>query len=401
MTRCPVDDVAPALAAATRSGLWPARAAMFHDLERLDARLDELIAAFPPGTLHAIAIKANPIVALLRHMVQRGVGLEAASWEEVECARAAGCPPERIVFDSPAKTLEELRRSIELGIRINADSAAELARLASLGATTEHRVGLRVNPMVGVGTIAQTSTVGRSSKFGVSLDQARELVAKYPFITGLHVHTGSQGVGLTLIQAAVERVGELARTLGLRWLDVGGGIPVRYRDDAPEPPSYPAWGESLAAVHDLHLITEAGRSVLAPSGWTVSRIEAVKDVDGTPTLVVHVGADLLLRRVYRSDQWDHEFVVLDPSGRPRTGTPVPTRIAGPLCFSGDILANDRPLAPAEEGDLLWIRDTGAYTLSMWSRHCSRGLPRSIGYANDLATLLHAGERPRDVVAFWS
>ena len=116
-------------------------------------------------------------------------------------------------------------------------------------------------------------------------------------------------------------------------------------------------------------------------------------------VVVHLGADLLLRRVYRADQWDHSFVVLDPEGVPRTGEQA-TNIAGPLCFSGDLLARERRLAPARAGDLLLIRDTGAYTLSMWSRHCSRGLPPSIGFDGNGAALLHAGETAEDVVRYW-
>lgn len=398
--RCPVEDVRPALAAARSAGLWPARAALFHDLERIVDRAHELQGSFPPGTLHAVAVKANPILAVLRLLVEQGLGLETASWEEVQCALAAGCPPARVVYDSPAKTLEELEAALRIGVRINADHGPELERLQQLGATRAHRIGLRVNPMVGVGSIAATSTVGRASKFGVPLDEASELVRRYPFVTGLHVHTGSQGVGLDLIQDAVTRVAALARELGLPWLDVGGGLPVRYRDADPEPPSYAAWGQSLAHIQGLELVTEPGRSVLAPSGWAVSRIEAVKQVDGMPTLVIHLGADLLLRRVYRADQWDHEFVVLDSEGNPKSGPLVPSRIAGPLCFSGDILAEGRPLAAAEPGDLVWIRDCGAYTVSMWSRHCSRGLPPTIGYDREGARLLHAGETPEDVVAFW-
>ncbi len=394
--RVPIEAVAAGVARATEAGLWPRRAALFHDLERLDARVDELIDAFPADTLHAVAIKANPLIRILERLVRRGVGLEAASWEEVRCALAAGCPPDRIVFDSPAKTPDELEQALAYGVLINADSAEELARIEQLG--PRGRIGLRVNPQVGEGRIAATSTVGRTSKFGVPLDQAPALVERFPFVTGLHVHTGSQGVGLDLIEKAARAVAEVAGSLGLTWLDVGGGIPVRYTDADPEPPSYADWGRALQLP--LPLITEAGRSVLAGSGFALSRIEAVKTVDGVPTLVVHLGADLLLRRVYRADQWDHTFVVLDPDGVPRTGT-QPTHIAGPLCFSGDMLARERALAPAQPGDLLLIRDTGAYTVSMWSRHCSRGLPPSIGYDRDGATLLHAGETPEDVVAFWS
>lgn len=393
--RTPVPEVASLLARAREAGLWPRRAALFHDLERLDARYDELAAAFPPETLHAVAIKANPVLSILERLVARGAGLEAASWEEVACALAAGCPPERVVFDSPAKTEEELTRALELGVHINADSAAELERIERLG--PRGRIGLRVNPQVGEGSIAATSTVGRTSKFGVPLSEAAALVGRFPFVSGLHVHTGSQGVGLALIQKAARAVAEVAVDLGLSWIDVGGGIPVRYTESDPEPPTYADWAAALDLP--LPLVTEAGRSILAGSGFALSRIEAVKDVAGVPTLVVHLGADLLLRRVYRADQWDHSFVVLDPDGVPRGGSQL-SNIAGPLCFSGDLLARERPLAPAEPGDLLLIRDTGAYTLSMWSRHCSRGLPPSIGVDADGAVLLHAGERPEDVVAFW-
>jgi len=404
--RAPVADVASVLRMAREAGAWgpDVRAALFHDLDRLEARADELLEACPPATLHAVAIKANPVVALLRLLVDRGLGLEAASWEEVELGLAAGCPADRLVFDGPAKTEGELRRSLELGVWINADNEAELQRMVELGAPGRARVGLRVNPQLGEGAIAATSTVGRTSKFGVPLDRAAELVAAYPFITGLHVHTGSQGCGLELIAAANRATAEVAHALGLAWLDVGGGLPVRYTAADPEPPTFGAWGEVLQALPGqptMRLVTELGRSLHAGPGWALSRIETVKEVDGVPSLVVHLGADFLLRRVYRPQDWDYELVVLDPDGHPRGGPTAPTHVAGPLCFSGDLLAKHRQLPHARPGDLLMIRDTGAYTLSMWSRHCSRGLPATWGYRVDGLEPLHAGEDPAAVTRFWS
>jgi len=403
--RSPVDDVARVLAQARAADAFgpSTRAALFHDLDRIEARLAELTAAFPPDTLHAVAIKANPLVALIERVVAAGAGLEAASLEEVALARAAGCPPERIVYDSPAKTVEELRHALELGIWINADSGAELERLAALGAPGRARVGLRVNPGLGAGRIAATSTVGRASHFGVPQTEAEALVRRHPFVTGLHVHAGSQGCPLELLADAVRATAEVAEALDLDWLDVGGGIPVRYTDADPEPPTFADWARALADVPGFgrrRLLTEPGRSIHAGAGWALSRIEAVKPVEGVATLVVHLGADLLLRRAYRPSDWDHELVVLDPDGRPRDGPLVPTNVVGPLCFSGDRLAERRPLAPASPGDLLLVRDTGAYTLSMWSRHCSRGLPACWGYRRDELQPLHPGERPGDVVAFW-
>jgi diaminopimelate decarboxylase len=246
--------------------------------------------------------------------------------------------------------------------------------------------------------------VGKASKFGVPLAEAPALVAEFPFISGLHVHTGSQGCGLDLLQSAALATAEIAAQLDLAWLDVGGGVPVRYTESDPEPPTYEAWATALSGMQGWpgrQLVTEIGRSLHAGCGWALSRIEAVKETDGVPTLIVHLGADFLMRRVYRSAEWDHEFVVLDPQGRPKEGPTTPTRIAGPLCFAGDLLARRRPLPKAERGDLLWIRDCGAYTLSMWSRHCSRGLPPTWGYRSESVVPLHHGECATQVVDFWS
>lgn len=400
--RSPVEAVPHVLDRARAHGLWPRRAALFHDLDRLAARYRDLESAFPDGTLHAVAVKANPLIEILRVLVDQGAGLEAASWEEVQCALAAGCPASRIVYDGPAKSIDELRLALDSGVLLNADNEQELARIEALGPPDASPIGLRVNPCLGAGSIAMTSTVSRQSKFGVPIEHVPALLERFPFITGLHVHTGSQGVGVTLLHDAAVAVGTMAAAHGLQWLDIGGGIPVRYRDTDLMPPAFTDWSALIPSLSPtLRLVTEVGRSIHAATGWTVSRIESTKSVDGRPTLVVHVGADLLLRRVYRPDQWDHEFTVLDSDGHPKGGPEQPTCIAGPLCFSGDLIARDRMLPAAEPGDLLLIRDTGAYTLSMWSRHCSRGLPPTIGYTHDDIRLLHRGESAADVAAFWS
>ncbi len=405
-SRVPVTSVAGILDAARAAGAWTAasRAVLFHDLDRLEGHLARLRGAFPEDAVHGVAIKANPLVEVLRALVRAGAGLEAASWEEVQLAVAAGCPGERIIFDGPAKTDAELRDALALGVWLNADHEGELERLAALGAPGRARIGVRVNPGVGVGRIGITSTAGRGSKFGIPLDEAPRVAARFPFLTGLHVHTGSQGCGLDLLSAAGRATAEVAAELDLDWLDVGGGLPVRYTDADPEPPTVEAWAEALrgtSAWGRLRVLTELGRALHAGCGIAVSRIEAVKTLDDQPLLTVHVGADLLLRRVYAGADWDHEFVVLDPDGHPRAGPGRPTTVGGPLCFAGDLIARDRLLPPAEPGDLLLVRDVGAYTLSMWSRHCSRGLPPVWGLREAGLVPLYAGEAPRDVVRFWS
>lgn len=412
------------LAAAIRQGHTHDRdALLFHDLDQLSARIAELRAAFPASTLHALAIKSNPLVSLLRFAVERGMGLEAASLEEVALARAAGCPAARIVFDSPAKTRREIAQSLAWGITLNADNFDEIERIGAAVAAAAGRcdsmVGLRVNPQVGDGSIGMTSVAGAYSKFGVPLEQRREAIIDayrhYPWLRGLHLHVGSQGVTEQQLAAAVEKVFELRSqihaALGearIHCVDIGGGLSWRYREDStvPTPRSYAAVLRArvpLAFAPEVQLITEYGRCVQTGCGFAASRVEYVKTDGGRRTAVIHFGADLMMRRVYRPDDWYYRFSVLAPDGSPKQGAPVAHTIAGPLCFGGDLLARDLPLPQIEEGDWVIIHDTGGYTLSMWSRHCNRGLPTVLGYAGNPPefSCLHAGESPEDVVRFWN
>lgn len=396
-------------------------ALVLHDLGCLRERLAALRASFPEGTLHAVAVKANPLLEVLRFLVGMGAGLETASAEEVALAIAAGCPPDRLVFDSPAKSWTDLRQALGLGIHLNADNLDELARIDALRREADNRstVGLRLNPMVGEGRILSTSTTGATSKFGTPLtadDPALlEAFRRHPWLTGVHVHVGSQGCSLELLVEAVRRTFEFVRriheTLGrhpITTFDLGGGLPVAYRDtDAP--PSVTQYADALrTAVPDLfqppyRLVTEFGRHLQANCGWAASRVEYVKDVAGTRMAVLHLGADFMLRRAYHPQDWHHDFVVCDAAGRLKADAErSPWTLAGPLCFSGDILGRGIPLPPIEPGDLVLIRDVGAYTMGMWSRHCSRGMPTVLGYEGTSPfRLLRARETPEDLVAFWS
>lgn len=394
------------------------RAVMVHDLDRMEARVQALRDAFPSNALHGIAVKANPLVSVLEALVAAGAGLECASIEEVELCLAAGCPPEKIIFDSPAKTRDEIAFALEKGLHLNLDNFDELQRVATLAPSGPRgHVGIRVNPQVGRGSISMTSVAGRLSKFGVPLKTRRraliEAFERYSWLDGLHVHVGSQGCTLDqLIDAAkvvwAFRVEAMTRrTAPITQLDIGGGLPVAYThaDRPPELSTYVArLREAIpgAFEKDVRLLTEFGRSVHAGCGWSISRVEYVKREEGQTMAVIHLGADALMRRVYRPDDWDHELMVLDPRGGLKPpGASAPVTVVGPLCFGGDIIARDRMLPPVEEGDLIIIRDTGAYTLSMWSRHCSRGLPKVIGWRDDARSLLKRRETPADVVSFWS
>lgn len=393
------------------------RAVLVHDLDRMCARLKAVQDAFPATALHAAAIKAQPVVPILKLLVDRGAGMEAASIEEVALARAAGCPPDRIVFDSPAKTELELQQSLRWGIRINADNPTELERIDALLARepSDSIIGLRLNPALGAGAIATTSVADRRSRFGVSLDDpevVRAVYTRYPWLTGVHLHVGSQGCTQDLLVRSAVRVAgfvaELHEALGraqITTVDIGGGLPAVYQQgqSIPDVAGYvDALREAAPLLFSdaITLVTEFGRSLHAPCGLAISRVEYVKEIDGQPHAVLHVGADLLLRAVYRPDEWAHEFIVLGPDGERRDGPTRGWTLAGPLCFGGDVVARRAELPEVRVGDLVVVRDVGAYTLSMWSRHCSRGIPAVLGLQGGSLRLLRPAETPEAMVAFW-
>lgn len=414
-------------AAIGRGWLNGQRAVLIHDLDMMGEKIRELQAAFPPHTLHALAIKANPLVKILKAAVSLHCGLECASIEEVALAHAAQCPASSIVFDSPAKTETEIEHALAMGITLNADNFSELERIQALyekSNTYQSRVGLRINPQTGAGRIGATSVAGTYSKFGIPLgarqNEILEAFARHPFLTGLHVHIGSQGTSLDPMVEAVRRAFDLRQRIEahipgrkIAYIDIGGGLPWRYVDDDQIQPTPGEYWAALAervpetTTGEVQLMTEFGRSIQAGCGVAASKIEYVKTETGINTAVIHLGADLLLRRVYNPSDWRHRFSVLTADGHPKTGPVNPYNIAGPLCFGGDFVARDALLPEIRPGDWLMIHDVGAYTLSMWSRHCSRSIPRVLGMHKTLGasglecSLLREAESVEDICRYWS
>jgi len=380
---------------------------LLYDLDLLAAKAAYLATAMP-SVEHAIAIKACPFLFVLRHLVGLGLSLEAASYEEVHLALAAGCPPTRIVFDSPCKTVEELAFCLTNGITLNLDNRAEYDRVRELlaGAPPKGRIGLRVNTQVGEGSIAQTSVSGATSKFGLSLGHNREeieaMFAEGSILSGLHAHVGSQGIRLEQLAESVARLAALVHEIVpagvVQWLDIGGGLPWPYQDQ-PGLATPAGLFETIRTLipPGMPLITEFGRAFFAGAAVYASRIEYVKSQGETAFATIHAGADLFMRPIYFPNIWTHRARLL-PS-RPRTSQTV--KIVGPLCFAGDVLYADFPAGPPETGDWLIVEDVGAYTASMWSRHCSRGMPPILAVRDGCISLAKCGESPADLVRFWS
>ncbi|MFI6350533.1 diaminopimelate decarboxylase [Streptomyces sp. NPDC050560] len=358
----------------------------------LRTAFEEVVA---PGTpvRHAFAVKASPLVPVVRLLHDLGMGAEVASPGELALARAAGVPPSATVLDSPAKTPAELREALALGIAVNADNAQELARLDALmaSAPSASPLGLRINPQVGGGSIGALSTATATSKFGVALgdEGAREWVVRAflerPWLTRLHTHSGSQGVALGRMARGVALTYELAEEINARGgrrqvdtIDIGGGLPVNFASEE-QTPDFAAYarllGRDVPGLLDgrYGLVTEFGRSVLAKQGTVLARVEYTKTSGGRPIAVTHAGAQLATRTVYAPESWPLRIAAYDGSGEPRTGPGVRQDVAGPACFAGDLLAQDRELPRLEPGDYAAALDTGAYYFA--HHYAYNSLPR--------------------------
>mgnify|MGYP001048220235 FL=1 len=362
---------------------------LFHSWTQQKRYLDHLTTAFShPRALHAVAIKTQPHVEILRRVVAWGYGLEAASMEEVQLARKAGCPPERIVFDSPVKTRREIEQCQEElhGIRFNVNTLEELHRLPS---RPHFPVGIRINPMVETGAPSVYHVSHDESKFGVPIAQKSallEAILAFP-VTQLHVHSGSSMARTESAVSAIRSVVDLAQeangllaNAGLErridTLDIGGGLMPEILTDSPS--AMMAYAQALRGtcpeLWNYQLITEFGQWSYFYTGYAFSDVEYAVQRGGTRVAYVHLGADFLLRDAYVKPR-GIEFIPLgDAAKRPI----VRTDMAGPLCFAGDYLQKEVLLPQLEEGDGLLMLNTGSNAYALWSRHCSRTIPAVLG-----------------------
>lgn len=391
--------------------------AVFFDLDAFTAECKALINAFPRNSLHGFAVKACPVVGVVRAAYLAGMGGECASEGEVAICLAAGIPPSKIIFDSPAKTDTILLDGLKKGVHINADNFDEIEQIDTLMGVhgiKQASVGLRINPQIGSGTISMTSTAGLSNKFGVPLREKRaEVIAMfelYSFLTCVHVHVGSQGVSpQQLVDGAVCAV-QLADEVNARvsgritTIDIGGGLSVDYGGDTkPQVITFSQFAEMLPdSLSKYRVMTEFGRRLAAPVGWIAAKVQAVKSSGPKRYIICHAGADLCLRAAYAAEKWRHEIELRDAKGALKDGPTVGKfDVAGPLCFSGDIIGTDREYQQPEAGDIMIIRDAGGYTLGMYSRHTSQLVPAMYGYRRvGELQVLKKQETLDELVKFW-
>jgi len=334
------------------------------------------------NTLIAYAMKANSNQAVLKLIAKEGAGADVVSGGELERAIAAGIPPEKIVFSGVGKTFAEMRRALELGIHcFNLESEPELERLSdvavSMGAMAP--VSVRINPDVDAGTHAKISTGKAENKFGIPFERAREVYARIAALPGVRavgvdMHIGSQITNMAPFDNAFALLAQLIRDLreaghDIRHADVGGGLGIPYHlDEAapPDPMAYAAVVKKHIGPLGIGLVLEPGRLIVGNAGILVTRVEYVKEGAKTFVIVDAAMNDLIRPTLYEAH---HDIQPVVHSNLPQ----ITADIVGPVCETGDFIAQDRKMEGVKEGDLLAVMSAGAYGAVMASTYNSRAL----------------------------
>ncbi|PHO19766.1 diaminopimelate decarboxylase [Aggregatibacter actinomycetemcomitans] len=350
--------------------------------------------------LVCFAVKSNPNIAILNIMARLGSGFDIVSQGELERVLAAGGEAHKVVFSGVAKSRREIARALEVGIRcFNVESEAELLRINQVAGDIGKiaPISLRVNPDVGAHTHPYISTGLKENKFGVSVEQAREvykLATTLPNIeiVGMDCHIGSQLTELQPFLDAADRLIMLMEQLKqdsiqLKHLDLGGGLGVTYTDETPPHPTEYAkalW-EKLSAFNELEIIVEPGRAITANAGILVTKVEYLKSNESRNFAIVDAGMNDMIRpALYQA------YMNILEIDRTLAREEKIYDVVGPICETSDFLGKQRKLAIAE-GDYLAQRSAGAYGASMSSNYNSRPRTAEVMVDGDNAYLIRRRE----------
>ena len=334
------------------------------------------------GVPHHIhyAVKANSSLGVLARLAREGAGFDIVSGGELFRVIQAGGNPRDVVFSGVGKTAAEMEYAIESGVGyFNCESEDEVRLLSSVASKVGARAGvaLRVNPDVNADTHPYIATGLSKHKFGVPMGQAEALYREAAGLAGLSVtgvscHIGSQIFDLQAFVDALERVLQLierlrAAGIGIRTLDLGGGLGVGYRSGEAGPAivEYGARLKEALRGRDLTLMLEPGRSIVGQAGVLLTRALYRKPAGEKVFLIVDAAMNDLIRpALYQSH---HEIVPVVEADRPM----MMADVVGPVCETGDFLARDREMADVEPGELLAIATAGAYGFVLSSNYNSR------------------------------
>lgn len=356
------------------------------------------------------AVKANSNIGILNVMAKLGSGFDIVSQGELERVLEAGGEASKVVFSGVAKSRAEIMRALEVGIRcFNVESVAELHHINQIAGEMGKvaPISLRVNPDVDAHTHPYISTGLKENKFGVSVDEAREvykLAATLPHvkITGMDCHIGSQLTELQPFLDATDRLIRLIEQLKedgitLKHLDLGGGLGVTYTDETPPHPSDYAAAllNKLKDYEDLEIILEPGRAITANAGILVAKVQYLKSNESRNFAITDTGMNDMIRpALYEA------YMNIIEIDRTLEREKTIYDVVGPVCETSDFLGKQRELAIAE-GDYIAQRSAGAYGASMSSNYNSRPRTAEVLVDGDKAHLIRRRENLSELWALES
>ena len=356
------------------------------------------------------SVKANSNIALLRVFAKEGGGFDIVSGGELFRALRAGADPKKIVFSGVGKKKDEIEYALKSGILMfNVESEDEMVTLNEIagGIGKKAPISLRINPDVDPQTHPYISTGMKKAKFGVDIKRSLENYKRAVSMPNLEVvgvdcHIGSQLTSLSPFVDALARVREyLDRVLvgslkregvQIRYLDLGGGLGISYKDEMPPHPEEYARAiiQGLEGL-DVTLILEPGRVIVGNAGILITEVQYIKETDEKKFVIVDGGMNDLIRPALYGSYQAIQPVVEKNSEK------IVADVVGPICESGDFFAKDREIARPRRGDLLAVMSAGAYGFTMASNYNSHPKPPEVLVDGDQYYVIRTRETMDDLI----
>lgn len=376
------------------------RAAILENYNRLASGLSQI-----PSQI-CYSVKANSSLRILRLLHEAGAGFDIVSGGELARVLRAGADPTRVVFSGVGKTAEEIDAGLAASLLMfNVESAGELelleSRARALGKPAP--IAVRVNPDVVAETHPYISTGQIVHKFGVPKDEAVELYrraarSEWLRVRGVACHIGSQILEVEPFLKALDEILSVAQAIRsegipVEFLDIGGGYGIRYADEQPLAVDRLFSGlVARLSESSYRLIVEPGRAIVGDAGVLLARVLYVKRNQAKSFIVVDAGMNDLMRPTLYGSYHEIVPVVKRPSET------LTADVVGPLCETGDFLAQDRAMPDVQPGDLLAILTVGAYGYVLASNYNTRPRPAEVLVDGEKAELIRPRERLEDLMA---
>ena len=356
--------------------------------------------------LVCFSAKANTSMAVLKLLANLGSGLDIVSGGELFRGLKAGFSPDHIVYSGVGKRVDEIDFALETGILMfNIESLEELELIQLRAAALNEKafVSIRVNPDVDPKTHPYISTGLKKNKFGIDTESAlsayqRASQMSHISVVGIDCHIGSQITEIQPFEDALKSLKSLIQrleTMGIhiRYLDMGGGLGITYREESPpQPAEYARAISNVLGDLKIQLILEPGRVIVGNAGILVTQVLYRKKGLVKEFVITDAGMNDLMRPILYNAY--HEVLPVVRSN----GEPFTADIVGPICETGDFLAQDRQIAPVQSGDLLALMSAGAYGFVMSSNYCSRLRAAEVMVKGDKFSVIKDRETFADLIA---